>query len=491
MSSKPKSLRLNFIMNAILTVSSFLFPIITFPYVSRVLMPDGTGKVNLAISVATYFSMLAQLGIPTYGIRICSQESDDKIQLSRTVQELLIINSVMSAFSYIVFAIMLFTVPKFSDDKALYIIVSSIVLFNTIGAEWLYRAIEQYKYITIRSIIFKTVALIATFILIKKPDDYIIYGGISIFASSASNILNFINLRKHVFMRPMGEYDFKRHFRAIFIFFAMSCATTVYTNLDTVMLGFMKTDDQVGFYTAAVKIKTILVSLITSLGTVLMPRATYFIAHNKIKEFYSISKKAINFVMLTAIPFTVYFIIFAREGIMFLSGGAFEGAIVPMQIIMPTLLFIGLSNITGIQMLVPLGKENMVLLSEIVGAIVDLIINIILIPPMGAVGAAIGTLVAEVAVLLVQYFALHGSVNDALKSVRYITVTIGVALGSVASLWVKQLELRNMFKLTISAVIFFGIYAIVLTVLKEPLTVEIEGQAIKKIKSFLHRGNKA
>ena len=143
---KQKSLKLNFIMNALLTMSSFIFPLITFPYVSRVLGPTGTGQVNFATSLITYFSMFAQLGIPTYGIKVCAQVRDDHEKLTRTTQELLIINLVMTVISYVAFIIALFAVPKLASDKMLYVITSSTILLTTIGMEWLYKALEQYTY---------------------------------------------------------------------------------------------------------------------------------------------------------------------------------------------------------------------------------------------------------------------------------------------------------------------------------------------------------
>ena len=160
---KNKSIKLNFIMNVILTMSSFIFPLITFPYVSRILLPEGTGKVSFATSLISYFSMFAQLGIPTYGIRACAKVRDDKEELTRTTQELVIINFVMSVISYTALAVALMLVPRLREERALYIIVSLTIAFNVIGMEWMYKALEQYTYITIRSIIFKFVALIVMF----------------------------------------------------------------------------------------------------------------------------------------------------------------------------------------------------------------------------------------------------------------------------------------------------------------------------------------
>lgn len=485
---KQKSLKLNVIMNMLLTMSSFFSPLITFPYVSRILLPEGTGKVSFAISLISYFSLFAQLGIPTYGIRACAKVRDDKKKLTKTAQELLVINLTMSIISYLVLFLVIAFVHRLQKERVLYITISSTIILTSIGMEWLYKALEQYTYITIRSIVFKFISLIAVFLLIHEKKDYVIYGGISIFAASASNIFNFINVRKYIDLKPVSGYDLKRHIKPIGIFFAMACATTIYTNLDTVMLGFIKTDVDVGYYNAAVKIKSILVSIVTSLGTVLLPRTSYYVENGLWDEFKKITKKAISFVILVASPLTGYFIFFAREGIFFLSGSAYEGAILPMQIIMPTLLFIGITNIFGIQMLVPLGREKVVLYSEIAGAIVDVIINALLMPRFASEGAAIGTLVAELVVLVVQYRALKDEVNKTLKQIHYGRITFALIWGMVASLWVKKIGLGSFLTLVISATLFFGAYGVCLLICKEEMIVEIWNIVVCKI---FKRGEKS
>ena len=135
---KQKSLKLNVIMNMILTMSSFIFPLITFPYVSRILLPEGTGKVSFATSLISYFSMFAQLGIPTYGIRACAKVRDNRQELTRTAQELLIINLIMSVISYVVLFIAIAFVPRLQNEKTLYVIVSLTIILTSIGMEWLY-----------------------------------------------------------------------------------------------------------------------------------------------------------------------------------------------------------------------------------------------------------------------------------------------------------------------------------------------------------------
>lgn len=474
-------------MNAILTMSTFIFPLITFPYVSRVLLEVGTGKVSFAASVITYFNMFAQLGIPTYGIRACARIRDDKEELSRTAHELLFINLIMSFASYILLAVGIIFIPKLQSEKTLLIITSFTIVLSAIGMEWLFKAMEQYTYITVRSIIFKAIAVIAMFFLVKEQSDYVIYGGITIFAASASNILNFINAHRYISMKPVGKYDLKRHFKPVLIFFAMACATTIYTNLDVVMLGFMKTDGDVGYYNAAVRIKTILVSIVTSLGTVLLPRASYYIEHNMMGEFRRITRKALNFVFVAACSLTLYFILFAREGILFLAGDAFEGSVTPMQVIMPTLIFIGLTNILGIQMLVPLGREKIVLYSEIAGAVVDIILNAILIPHLAATGAAIGTLVAEFAVLVVQYIALRTDIRSALRKISYWKIAAALVLACAACIWVKFMNFSYFVSLVISAVLFFAVYILFLYLVKESFTREILVQITDKIHKIIKK----
>lgn len=483
MTEKKPSIKKNFVMNVILTLSSVIYPFITFRYVSKILTPVGTGKVSFATSVLSYYWIIACLGVPTYGIRAVAKYRENREKLSRTVHELFFISMFMTVIAYLLLGISLYLVPRFQEDKLLYWIISLEMILYTIGMDWLYKGLEKYTYITIQSIIFKIIAIILMFILIHKQSDYFVYGFLTIFAAGASHILYFINAHKYIDMRWMGNYEIKKHLKPVLIFFAMSCATTVYTHLDSVMLGFMATNADVGFYNAAVKIKVIMVSLVTSLGAVLLPRASYYIQQGKKEEFRRISSKAINFVFLVAIPVIIYFVIFAEPGIYFISDKAYAPGIPAMRIIMPTILFIGLTNILGIQMLVPLGKEKSVLYSEIAGAIVDVIINALLIPKYAAAGAAFGTVVAEATVLLVQYLSIKDEVKSAFINIKYHKIIIAILASAASSFWVLFLHLGNFMTLLISAMLFFGIYLIILLILKEDLTYEIVLQVLNKIKN--------
>lgn len=478
--AKIQSVKFNFVMNSILTMSAMIFPIITYPYVTGILGPQGIGTVSFANSVVTYFSMFAQLGIPTYGIRACAKVRDNREELSRVTQEILLINLVTCVVSYVLFFISLQAIPQLREEKGLYLVMSSMILFNSIGAEWLYKGLEQYRYITLRSVLFKFIALVGMFLLIHEEGDYVIYGGITIFASVGSNLLNLINLKWLVDVRPMGHYNFRRHLRPIFVFFAMSIATTVYTNMDNVMLGFLRGTTENGYYDAAVKIKNILVSVVASLGTVLLPRVSYYVERGEKEAFAQATQKALRFVFLLAMPLCLYFILFARPSIYLLSGKAFEASILPMQLIMPTLVFIGLTNIMGIQILVPTGREKQVLFSEIVGAVVNVVVNSLLIPQMGAAGAAIGTVLAELAVLVVQIIALGREILPALAGLPYLKTGAALVAAVASVWWLLGSSLHPLVVLMASAVLFFAAYGVLLLLMGERMVREIWSQVWEK-----------
>lgn len=248
------------------------------------------------------------------------------------------------------------------------------------------------------------------------------------------------------------------------------------------MLGFMMTDTDVGYYVTSIKIKNILASVVSSLGVVLLPRMSYYIQNSMKAEFEAIIKKAINFVFVVSCPLVVYFTLFSKECVLFLAGKGFENSILPMQIIMPTLLFIGLTNIMGIQVLVPLGQEKKVLYSEIVGAFVDFIFNLIFIPMYGCAGAAMGTLLAEASVLIFQFFVLKNSIKSSFRSVSYIKIIAALVIPILASVWAKFLPFGDFLILVISALCYFAVYGVVLLILRETFLVSTITPYIERLR---------
>ncbi|MBO4636391.1 MAG: flippase [Clostridiales bacterium] len=491
------SVKKNFILNTMLSLSSIIFPILTNPYINRVLGPAGTGRVGFASSAVNYFALFASLGIPTYGIRACAKVRDNKALLSKTVLELQAINLILTFVVYIVFIPAVFLIPQFSCDKALMFILGSTILLSSIGVEFFYKAIEQYRYITVRSLIFKFIAFIAMYLLVRTENDVVIYGAITIFAASASNIMNFVHLRKMIVFKGLGKLNLKQHIGPTITFFAFACTISIYLNLDRFMLGVMTTRTDVGYYESATKIKSVLVALVTSLGAVLYPRVSYYVENKLYDEFYRITAKALRFVFVISVPLFVFFTYFAFESIMVASGLQFEASVHPMMVIMPTLVLIGITNIIGFQILLPLGKEKLVVCSTAVGAVVDLILNFLLIPEYKALGAAIGTLAAEFAVLVVQLIFLVKLKNEvpiiqSFKQVHYVKITLATLAGLAVSFGIKLFDLNipflegkillyNLTKLAIASVLFFGVYGILMIIFKDEIILEVINLVLKKL----------
>lgn len=458
---KKHSIKYNFIMKSSAMAMSVLVPLLIYPYVSRVLMPEGIGKVNFAQSVIYYFTVLAQLGTPTYGIRECAKVRDNKIELSNTVHEILLINILTSIISYTLLFACVATIPQLKNDKVLFLVMSITTIAQIIGVDWLYSGLEMYDYLAILSIAFKLLMIIGTFLFVKTSVDYVWYGAMIVVGTSGYGIVNFMVMGKVINYRHHGPWNIKKHLKPIIVFFAMSIAVTVYTQMDSVMLGFISGTIENGYYDSAVKAKLVLVSIITSLGTVIMPRASYHLEKGESLEFYNLSKKAMSVVVAVSVPLCIYFMMFARQTIMVLSGERFINSIMPMKLIMPTLVLIGMSNIIGIQMMVPMGKEKEVMYSEICGAVVNVIFNSVLIPHYGASGAAMGTVMAEIAVVLVMVYYIRDKLKILFSELAIARILCAVCLSAGTSFWIKLLDIGDFLKLLISSILFFGVYSII------------------------------
>ncbi|BCJ97363.1 flippase [Anaerocolumna chitinilytica] len=469
---KIKSVKYNFAMNIILKMSSFIFPLITLPYITRTLGAVGNGKIAFASSVITYFSMFAQLGIPTYGIRVCAKCRDDKAELTKTVQELLVINGVAVILSYLALGFSIIGILKFQENSTLMLINSVSILLNAIGMEWLYQAIEQYQYITIRNLVFKIISIVLMFWLIHKPEDYIKYAILIVISAGGSYILNLINCRNFLEHRLyIGKYKFRKHLKPIFTFFALSVSISIYTSMDTVMLGFFSGDEQVAFYALSTKIKMVLATTISALGPVLLPRIVYCINNGQREKFKSYIEKSLHFVTLIAIPVTIYFVVMAPTVVDILGGEAYISATLCMQIITITIIPLGIGNVACSQILTPMGKEKYTMYSTVCGAIINFALNIVLIPRFGAAGAAIATVFAEAIIACIQIYYVRSEVRTIILHLPYMKFLTANATGIVCLiLFTKYVSIGNsLVEMVVTCCLFFGIYMTVMITLGDEL----------------------
>lgn len=479
---KIRTVKHNILMNFILKLSSILFPLLTYPYVLRVLHSGGNGRVAFVSAIVNYFVMIASLGIPTYGIKVCAKVRDDKEELSKTVQEILLVNMIATFFTAIAYFISINIVPEFKKEKILFYIFSFNLILNFIGVNWLYQALEQYDYITIRSLLFKALSIILMFLFVKEADDYVIYGGITVFAGFGSNVLNFIKSFSFVDYKKR-KYDLKRHLKPVFILFAHSVATSVYTNLDIVMIRFLKNEIEVGLYDVAIKVKVILVTFITSMSDVLLPRMSYYTMYGKKKEFNHVLKTSFSIIGLFSIPVTVFFIYNSDSCIYILGGKDYSDAILMMRLLTITIITIGIGHVMASQILIPTNKEKYNLYAVIWGAITDLIFNIFLIPKFGGAGAAFATVMAEWVVLIWLYHYSREQMKSMISRKAFIIYFIESIVLLFPCYVIKQIfngmlesngTIFNIGYLIVSALIYFGIYVIILFMLKDETVIRVK-----------------
>ena len=478
-----KSIKKNMLMSTILTSANFVFPLITYSYVARVLTPAGTGKVAFVNSILSYFSYLAILGIPAYGVREVAKVRDDKDKMSALVQELLVINLCSTILSYILLIGTVILVPRLYAERMLFIVMGMSIFLNTIGLEWIYQALEEYSYITIRSLIFKIISVILTFILIKSENDAVYYGFLHIFTSSASYLLNFIHARKYVRFQRGIKYSFKRHLKPIFTLFAASIIITIYANFDVSMIGFISTEYEVGLYNSAQKIRKIVLSLSVAVTTVLVPRMAYYLKDNNKKDAERLIEKSLRVSLDMAMPVAVFIFLFPSDCLAFICGAEYLPAVNTLRILIACIAPLVLTNLFGNQILVPSGNERRYSQSVFVGMWINLILNGILIPRLGAIGAAIGTLVTE----CWNAFWMSGGAKDyrkmLLNSINYFVYFLPLGISIVGAVTVGHfINFSPFYRLMIEGSIFFGVYYLGILMMKEPIvTIQIR-KVIDKLK---------
>lgn len=398
------NLRTNVILNYINTITSLLFPVITFPYASRILLPDGIGVVNFQLSVINYIVLFTSLGIPLYAVKEIAKFRDDIELRNKTTIEIIVLSLLLCVLGYIaVFLIGIF-VPKINSNINLFYILSLTIFFTSIGVQWFYQGIEDFKFITIRAVIVRTLAATCLFVFVKDTSDLLIYATITIGITVGNNAINFIHLKKYIPISSILKYklNIQKHIKPTLHIFVLNLIISIYVNLNTIMLGFIDSDYSVGLYSAGNKIPHMILSLVTSMGVVLLPRCSNLVATKQYEEFRKVCDKSIRLVILVSFPAVIGLFFLAEPIIKILCGHAYLEAVPILYWTSPIVLFIGLTNVIGIQILYPLGKENIVIYSTVAGAIVNLILNIILIPALGAIGAGISTFAAEFAVLIIQ-----------------------------------------------------------------------------------------
>lgn len=423
--SKPPSLTKNAIVNSVKTVMGLIFPLITFPYVSRVLGAANIGKVNYAASIVSYFALFAALGITSYGVREGAKIKHDEESLTRFVRQIFTINLISSAIAYAAFIITVFVVPSLHSYLILLFIQSLTIGFTTIGVDWLYTIFEDYVYLSARTIIVQFISLILMFLLVHKPSDYIIYAGISVFAASAANIWGFFHARsRYCRLRPIRQLDAKRHLGPIMTLFTNNVAISIYSNAGTTLVGAFLGDVQVGFYSVAMKIYAIARQVINSLTVVSLPRLSYLSANDR-PAYIRMLNRLFNVILVSCIPTALLLYVLASPIVLIISGSKYMDAIPMLQIIAFALAFCLPNAFITNAILIPLRRERKVVVCTTVGAIVNILIDVAFIPRFGTYVACYSIIAAELCVTVLSCYYSY----DQLKKLSLTATFIHTAVG--------------------------------------------------------------
>ena len=470
-----QSVKVNYILNLINTGTQMLFPLITFPYVCRVIEADGIGQINFFQSIISYISLFTCLGIPMYAIREIARDRSDVVQMNRTAMEILLLHSMLTLVGYAIVAILCLTVPQIQVNIPLFLILSLTIFFTAIGCEWFYQGIENFKYITIRGLIIKTISLVLLFIFVKSKTDLLYYGCYTVFGVLGGNIFNFFRLRKYIHRENIifSELHIKRHIKPVLKVFSFSVVTSIYLQLNTVLLGFLKNALAVGYFAAATKVMQMLLQMSACLGSVMMPRASHLIAEDKESEFNALIQKSYDFTLAIALPMTVGLICCAPNLITSLCGVKFENSILPSQIIAPIILMVAISNVFGIQVLFPKGKINIVTLCCGIGAVVDLVLNLCLIPFFSYVGTSIAYLGAEVATTISMFFIGRKYLPITYFKKNHLNYLLGCILMAIVLYAIADLQFSTISILILQGCSGIVVYFLVLCVRKDIFLMQV------------------
>lgn len=484
-----RSVKANLIFNLINSTTQLLFPLITFPYASRIMMADGIGQVNFFQSIVNYISLFTCLGIPMYAIREIATVRENPIKMNKVTFEILSLHGILTIFGYIVVGVICLTVPQVQVDVPLFLVLSIGIFFTAIGCDWFYQGIEDFKYVAIRGLIFKIVSIAFLFLFVKTRNDLLLYGVYTILGSVGGNIFNFFRLRKYL-NRSLVKFISLRpfqHLKPALHVFAFNVIISIYLQLNVVLLGFFKDAEAVGYFTTATKLLAITMSLSSALGAVMMSRSSNLIAEGRMDEFKTLIQKSYDFVLALTIPLTIGLIFTSKSAILLLSGANFIPSILASKIVAPNILLVGISGVLGIQILYPMGKINKVIICSLFGAATNVLLNILFIPYFGHYGTAAAYLSAEIVVTSVMMVIARKDIPLRYFKKQHINYLCAGGVMAFVLSGIYSLYLDNVS--TIIAMITSGIisYFATLFVLRDYWSMSCYNMVVNRIRRIFRR----
>ena len=472
MERKEKSIGVNALLNGFKTILSVIFPLITYPYAARVLQVENMGKVDFSNSVVSYFVLIAGLGIATYAIREGARVRDSKENLEVFSSEMFSINVISVVISIIALVIVVVAVPKFHSYIPLIAVQSLAIFGNLIGVTWLYSIVEDYAYITVRSLVVHIIALVLLFLFVHDESDYVLYAATTVIANAGANIFNFLHAKKYVKIRLTRNLNLKKHLKPIMIIFASTVTTTIYVNSDKTILGFLSDEFHVGLYSTSVNVYTVLKSCIAAVILVALPRLSNYLATNQKKEYEKTAIDIFKMFMMILLPVMVGIFVISDAVIEIIAGASYAEAATSLRILSVSLAFSMIATYYTNAVLLPMKQETVVLI----------VLNFALIGTFKQNGAAFTTLLAEVLMCVYQYFYVR-KVLRIKVSLRYvISLLMGcvgiIIVSAVCNVFLTSFIVNLFVKILMSIIV----YITALLALKNDVALSIVNGFLIKIK---------
>lgn len=456
---------MNAFLNSLQSLLNLIFPLITFPYVSRVLSVDGMGKYNFANSIVSYFLLLAALGISTYAVREGAKLRDDRKAFSEFASKIFTINLVSTLISYILLFVVLLLVPVLHQYLAAILILSISIFFTTIGTDWVYTIYEEYAYITVRNIVFKIISIVMMFVFVRHSGDYLNYVIITMLASTGSYVLNFFHAKKLCDLRINWHFDWKTYLTPILVIFGSTVAVKVYVSTDTTIIGFMKGNTAVALYSTSTKIYQMVAQMLSAVLMVTVPRLAMLMGQNRMEEYKALLKNLIDFLLMLVLPGVVGLFFLSKDIILIISSAKYSDATLSLRILSFALLGNALATIFNQCALIPAKREKKTLISSTTSAIFNLVFNLILVPFIAQNGAALTTVASEFIVMFMNYYYsrdITGFVFKDRQTIKNIAIDLlgCVAVGIIcvlSTVLIDQMIIRDIVSVILSVVAYSAI----------------------------------
>ncbi|MBD5434844.1 MAG: flippase [Treponema sp.] len=481
---KIKSIKHNFVLNNVRLVLNFIVPVVIFPYIGRVLGPENLGRVEFANSIISYFVLFTALGIPVYGVREIARGRDDIEIRSKTVWELTVILFFTVFIGYVIYFVCVGFVPRFRNEWLLFLIVAPTIFLSDFSYDWFYVGIEDQIYITLRYIIIKIVQIVLIFLLIHHSSQYLLYAAISIGINSLSTIFNIVHLRKYIQFIPLQLLNVKRHLKSILIIFASLVATNMYMHIDVTMVGAMVGNEAVGIYVVPNRVVRIIIHLITSLGTVMIPRLENKLKNGDENKYYELLNRSLSFSLIFSIPSFFGVIATAKEIVLLFGGVAYAKAVLGMKLLSPILLFVPMAHFIGLQILYPHRMEGKYTISVSIASVTNILFNSFAIQKFQQNGAVIGTCLAEFVGVIIQVcFAWNFLKKTELFTVNTIKILVSGFCMFIMIMLFNCIVVINsiVIKLSITIVLAGTIYLFFLLLFREKMLFAIIHKKTKSL----------